>query len=134
MNILDKIIAHKKIEVAAAKEKVAAAKLQQTIFYTRQTLSLKQFLLDETKTGIIAEFKRKSPSKGIINGTADVVEVTTAYTANGASCLSVLTDKNFFGGSAADLQQARINNIPILRKDFIIDEYRLPKPGQWVQM
>ena len=125
MNILDKIIAHKKIEVAAAKEKVAAAKLQQTIFYTRQTLSLKQFLLDETKTGIIAEFKRKSPSKGIINGTADVVEVTTAYTANGASCLSVLTDKNFFGGSAADLQQARINNIPILRKDFIIDEYQV---------
>ncbi len=125
MNILDKIIEHKKIEVAAAKEKVALEELQQSNFYTRQTFSLKQFLLDETKTGIIAEFKRKSPSKGIINNTADVVDVTTAYTANGASCLSVLTDEHFFGGTADDLRKARINNIPILRKDFIIDEYQI---------
>jgi len=125
MNILDKIIEHKKAEVAAAKEKVTVAALQQTAFYTRQTLSLKQFLLDATKTGIIAEFKRKSPSKGMINGTADVVEVTSAYAAHGASCLSVLTDAIFFGGSAADLQRARVNAIPILRKDFIIDEYQI---------
>jgi indole-3-glycerol phosphate synthase len=125
MNILDKIIEQKKIEVAAAKEKLTVTELQQADLYSRKTFSLKQFLLDKTKTGIIAEFKRQSPSKGIINDTADVVEVTTAYTANGASCLSVLTDEQFFGGSAADLKAARINNIPILRKDFMIDEYQI---------
>ena len=125
MNILDTIIEYKKTEVAAAKERVTVTALQQSDLYLRKTFSLKQFLLDETKTGIIAEFKRKSPSKGIINATADVVEVTTAYTANGASCLSVLTDEHFFGGSEDDLRKARVNNIPILRKDFIIDEYQI---------
>ncbi|MGG9962453.1 indole-3-glycerol phosphate synthase TrpC [Ferruginibacter sp. SUN106] len=125
MNILDTIIAHKEIEVAAAKEKASIADLQQNELYSRKTFSLKQFLLDENKTGIIAEFKRKSPSKGIINDTADVVEVTKAYATNGASCLSVLTDEHFFGGTAADLQKARVHDIPILRKDFIIDEYQV---------
>ena len=99
--------------------------LKKSDLFTRSTFSLKEFLLDETKTGIIAEFKRQSPSKGIINGTADVLEVTQAYTLNGASCLSILTDEYFFGGSAQDLLKARVNNIPILRKDFIIDEYQI---------
>ena len=125
MNILEKIIAHKKTEIEKARLLVPAEVLQQSKFFTRKTFSLKEFLLDETKTGIIAEFKRRSPSKGIINDVADVTAVTNAYTANGASCLSVLTDEYFFGGSNADLQSARINNIPILRKDFIIDEYQL---------
>lgn len=125
MNILDTIIEHKKKEVAAAKEKISEEALQQSHFYNRPTFSLRQFLLDDTKTGIIAEFKRRSPSKGIINGTADVVAVTTAYAAHGASCLSVLTDEHFFGGTAADLHKARINNIPILRKDFIVEEYQI---------
>ncbi len=125
MNILDKIIAHKKIEVANAKEKVTIEDLMKSDFFKRPAFSLKQFLLDETKTGIIAEFKRQSPSKGIINGNADVVAVTAAYTQHGASCLSVLTDGHFFGGSADDVKLARINNIPILRKDFMIDEYQL---------
>ena len=80
MNILDKIIAHKKIEVANAKATVTEKDLMQQALFSRKTFSLKQFLLDETKTGIIAEFKRQSPSKGIINDTADVLEVTTAYT------------------------------------------------------
>lgn len=125
MNILDTIIEQKKEEVKSRKAAVTAAQLQQSAFYNRQTFSLKQFLLDENKTGIIAEFKRRSPSKGIINDTADVVEVTTAYAANGASCLSVLTDEMFFGGTTADLEKARVNNIPVLRKDFIIDEYQI---------
>jgi len=125
MNILDTIIEYKALEVQAVKEKISVQELRQSSFYVRPTFSLKQFLLDETKTGIIAEFKRKSPSKGIINDTADVVEVTTAYTAHGASCLSVLTDEHFFGGSANDLQKARVHQIPILRKDFIIDEYQI---------
>lgn len=125
MNILETIIAHKEIEVAQAKAKTSVEELMRSETFNRPTFSLKQFLLDETKTGIIAEFKRQSPSKGIINGTADVVAVTRAYTQHGASCLSVLTDTNFFGGSNNDLQMARINNIPILRKDFIIDEYQI---------
>jgi indole-3-glycerol phosphate synthase len=125
MNILDTIIESKKVEVKRLKEEITVDNLKKSGFFTRSTLSLKQFLLDETRTGIIAEFKRKSPSKGIINATADVVEVTKAYTANGASCLSVLTDEHFFGGTADDLKKARVNNIPILRKDFIIDEYQI---------
>jgi indole-3-glycerol phosphate synthase len=125
MNILDTIIAQKKIEVANRKKSIDIKNLEEQPFYKREPLSLKQFLLNNHKTGIIAEFKRKSPSKGIINATADVVEVTTAYTANGAACLSVLTDSDFFGGSTEDLLKARVNNIPILRKDFVIDEYQI---------
>ena len=125
MNILDKIIAHKQIEVANAKEKIPVDELMRSEFFNRPTFSLKQFLLDETKTGIIAEFKRRSPSKGIINDTADVAEVTAGYTLHGASCLSVLTDEHFFGGAASDLKKARVNHIPILRKDFMIDEYQV---------
>ncbi len=125
MNILDKIIEHKKAEVVVAKQRQPEAFLKQLPGFSRSTFSLKQFLLDESKTGIIAEFKRQSPSKGIINNTADVVEVTKAYTGLGASCLSVLTDEKFFGGSNEDVQKARVNEIPILRKEFIIDEYQV---------
>ena len=125
MNILNKIITHKKIEIANAKELVPEQALMQSPFYKRKTFSLKQFLSNENRTGIIAEFKRQSPSKGIINDTADVVAVTKVYSSHGASCLSVLTDNHFFGGSAADIIKARVNNIPILRKDFIIEEYQV---------
>lgn len=125
MNILDTIIAQKRIEVEQRKKTVPVEQLQQSDLYNRPRLSLKQFLLDESKTGIIAEFKRRSPSKGNINIDADVFEVTSAYAANGASALSVLTDEQFFGGSTADLLKARANGIPILRKDFIVDEYQV---------
>lgn len=125
MNILDKIIEHKKIEVAERKQQKPVSVLEQEPLFGRKVLSLKKYLLDETKTGIIAEFKKKSPSKGVINGDADVVAVTGAYASNGASCLSVLTDEQFFGGSTQDLLNARVNEIPILRKDFIIDEYQI---------
>jgi indole-3-glycerol phosphate synthase len=125
MNILDKIIAHKRIEVEQRKAVTSMAELKQSAAYGRTVLSLKQFLLDDSKTGIIAEFKRKSPSKGIINANADVVEVTKAYARYGASGLSVLTDETFFGGSTEDLIKARVNEIPLLRKDFIVDEYQI---------
>lgn len=125
MNILDKIVAHKRGEVLKRKEAVPVKELEKKAFFTRTPFSLREFLLDPARTGIIAEFKRQSPSKGVINGTAGVVEVTKAYSENGASCLSVLTDENFFGGSTADLEKARINPIPILRKDFMIDEYQI---------
>ena len=125
MNILDKIIEHKKEEIARNKQFLSEKQLMQKPFFSRPVFSLKQFLLDETKTGIITEFKRRSPSKGIINNSADVAEVTKAYTENGTSGLSVLTDTFFFGGFADDLIKARVNDIPILRKDFIVDKYQL---------
>jgi len=125
MNILDTIVEHKRKEVVGKKAIVSIAELEKSHFFSRKIFSLKDFLLDESRTGIIAEFKRKSPSKGIINEHADVVEVTKAYAANGASCLSVLTDEKYFGGSNDDLVKARVNEIPILRKDFIVDEYQI---------
>ena len=125
MNILDTIIEHKRLEVAAAKKLVPLEQLSAGKYFNRETFSLKQFLLDEQKTGIIAEFKRRSPSKGVINADVDVSAVTRAYAQHGASCLSILTDGHFFGGSPADIASARFNNIPILRKDFIIDEYQV---------
>ena len=125
MNILDKIIAHKRTEVARRQEEVSTDALRARELFGRETLSLKESLKDHEKTGIIAEFKRRSPSKGVINDNASVADVTKAYTAAGASCLSILTDENFFGGSDEDVVKARINNIPILRKEFIIDEYQI---------
>jgi indole-3-glycerol phosphate synthase len=125
MNILETIIERKKLEIRNNKSKIRISDLEGEAFFERETLSLKKFLFDETRTGIIAEFKRKSPSKGIIHHNADVIEITKAYSEHGASALSVLTDKNFFGGSKDDLIKARKNEIPILRKDFIIDEYQI---------
>jgi indole-3-glycerol phosphate synthase len=125
MNILDTIIAQKKIEVGERKQSISIAELQRMNFFARETMSLKKFLLDADKTGIIAEFKRRSPSKGIINATADLRAITASYAINGASGISVLTDQVFFGGTMDDLLEARVNKVPLLRKDFMIDEYQL---------
>ncbi|MGX5819531.1 indole-3-glycerol phosphate synthase TrpC [Chitinophaga lutea] len=125
-DILAEIVAHKVTEVAERSRHRSVEELGRSPMFSRTPLSLRQFLRDSERTGIIAEFKRRSPSKGIINDTATVQEVTTAYARNGASGLSVLTDQQFFGGSMDDLQQARaVNNIPILRKDFVIGEYQI---------
>jgi indole-3-glycerol phosphate synthase len=125
MNILDKIVAYKKEEVAQRKQEIDINMLEKTGFFDKPILSLKEFLLDPSKTGIIAEFKRQSPSKGVINGDADVMAVTAAYTKYGASGLSVLTDAPSFGYRNPDFSIARQNQVPLLRKDFIIDEYQL---------
>ncbi|RKD20223.1 indole-3-glycerol phosphate synthase [Pelobium manganitolerans] len=126
MNILDKIVARKKEEVAIAKAKTSLKDLENLPVFKRDTYSLRKFLTDPAKTGIIAEFKRKSPSKGVINDKVSVEEVTTAYANAGASALSVLTDHDFFMGHEEDLIAARkVNQIPILRKDFMVDEYQI---------
>ena len=127
MNILDKIVAFKRKEVAQRKEAKPVAVLEQSPMFERSVNSLKQALLEKDASGIIAEFKRQSPSAGIINDKVSVDEVTHGYVQAGASGLSVLTDMEFFGGSSADLELARETNpkTPILRKDFIIDEYQL---------
>lgn len=125
MNILEKIIARKSKEVAARKSDVPEHELEKGRYFSRQTLSLRKRLLDDKHTGIIAEYKRRSPSKGIINDRDSVEAVTMAYTAYGASGISILTDLEFFGGSLDDLISARDNGIPLLRKDFMIDEYQI---------
>ncbi len=126
MNILDKIIAHKRTEIAERKALYPTPLLERSIYFEAETVSLKPYLLDEQKSGIIAEFKRRSPSKGYINPYAAVESVTIGYMQAGASALSVLTDTHFFSGKNEDLTEARkFNYCPILRKDFIIDEYQI---------
>lgn len=125
MNILDRIIAKKKIEVEERKRHISRVELAKAPFFKKEVPGLKEYLLNENRTGIIAEFKRKSPSKGIINDSSSVAEVTEAYASYGASAISILTDEEFFGGSLNDLLEGTVNEIPILRKDFIIDEYQL---------
>jgi len=132
MSILDKIVSRKKEEIALAKQMVSIKQLEAVPSFNRTPLVFRDFLLDENRTGIISEFKRRSPSKGLINGTADVATVTQAYAAAGASALSVLTDTDFFGGRADDLIAASaVNQIPILRKDFMIDEYQILEAKAW---
>lgn len=126
MTILDKIIIHKRKEVAANRVQFPIAMLEKSPGFQRTVFSLKQHLFQPEKPGIIAEFKRQSPSKGAINLNASVAKTTKGYIKAGASALSVLTDHHFFGGSNADLIEAREeNNCPILRKDFVVDEYQL---------
>ena len=126
MNILDQIIDYKRKEVSENKKITPIKDLEQGVNFRRPTLSLRQFIRDQDKSGIIAEFKRRSPSKGVINANAPVGRTTRGYADAGASALSVLTDQKFFGGSNEDLVEARKNNLcPILRKDFTIDEYQI---------
>jgi indole-3-glycerol phosphate synthase len=126
MNILDEIIATKTKVVAERKSLYPIKLLEQSIYFETQPVSLRKYVQREDLSGIIAEFKRKSPSKGVINAYANVERTTIGYMQAGASALSVLTDKEFFDGSNDDLNVARkFNFCPILRKDFIIDEYQI---------
>jgi len=126
MTILDNIISNRKKELDLLKKITSVRDLEHSILFDRQAISLSEFLLNKSKTGIIAEFKRKSPSKGIINSSSEVAEVTSGYFREGASGVSVLTETQYFGGSNADLLHTREGNtFPILRKDFIVDEFQV---------
>ena len=127
MTILDKIIAFKKTEIAKIKAEVHIKKLVESPNFGREVFSLKKSLLEVGSTGIIAEFKRQSPSKGIINDTATIADVTNGYLDANVAAQSILTDTSFFGGSMADLMEARVINQqkPILRKDFIVDGFQI---------
>lgn len=125
MSILNTIVERKKEELFEQKKRLSPTELEQSPFFNRKTFSLSQALRN-ANPGIIAEFKRKSPSKGIINDQADVAETTQGYVQAGAAALSVLTDVDFFAGSDGNLCVARAQNqVPILRKDFTIDEYQI---------
>ena len=126
-DILQDIIANKRIEVARQKQAVSL----QTLLalgsdrMERDTRSMRA-ALESSPSGIIAEFKRKSHSKGWLHPGANIADVVPAYAAGGASACSILTDGDFFGGSLGDLQKARkLVDLPLLRKDFIIDTYQL---------
>lgn len=126
MDILTKIINHKKKEVFERKSLYPLKLLEKNIYFTTKPVSLKKYLLKPDKSGIIAEFKTKSPSKGDINLYANVADVSLKYMQAGASALSILTDRDFFGGSLDQLTTARkYNYCPILQKDFVIDEYQV---------
>lgn len=126
MNILDTIVEHKRVEVLNRKESSPLPALRESPFYGRRTndLSLKG---SEAKPGIIAEFKRKSPSRGMIRLKAEPVEVAAGYETAGVAAMSILTDSDFFGGSLEDMRQVRTlcPGLVLLRKDFIIDPYQL---------
>lgn len=124
-DILSEIIANKRFEVDLQKQAISIEQLQEGISEAPVIRSMKQALAS-SKSGVIAEFKRRSPSKGWIKQDARPEEIVLSYAAAGASALSILTDEKFFGGNLKDIRIARpLVEIPILRKDFIIDEYQL---------
>jgi indole-3-glycerol phosphate synthase len=124
--VLDQINNNKRLEVEATKSAASLTELMKYPSYNKPVPSLKEFLLSPKKTGIIAEHKRQSPSKGTINGNVNIEQVVMSYEIGGASAVSVLTDQKYFGGTLADLKAAtNILSIPVLRKDFIIDEYQI---------
>lgn len=130
MDILSEIIAHKRTEVELQKQSVSPEQLREQVQKLMGSSSVPRHsmrqALASSPTGIIAEFKRRSPSKDWIYETAKAEEIPAAYETAGASALSILTDEKFFGGSLRDISTARpLVDIPILRKDFIIDEYQL---------
>ena len=126
MNILYKIVLNKIREVNEQKEKVSLDELKASPYFNVTPPSLKAFLLDPTKSGIIAEHKRQSPSKGIINDKLKVEDVALGYENASASGISILTDLDFFGGKCEDLTAARqVVKTPLLRKEFIVDEYQI---------
>ena len=126
MTILEKIIENKKKELAILEKLTPVNELEKSGYFKRQPYSLSSFIADKNKTGIVAEFKRKSPSRGIINSFSLPGDVVSGYFREGASGVSILTDTQFFGGSVSDLMIVRDKcDFPILRKDFIIDEYQV---------
>ncbi|GGX20724.1 indole-3-glycerol phosphate synthase TrpC [Aquimarina muelleri] len=125
MNILDRIVADKHKEVELKKRLIPIKQLEQAALFDRNTTSLAHALRNST-TGIIAEHKRRSPSRAVINQKLSVQDVALGYETAGACGMSVLTDGKYFGGSLDDLLLARAAaTIPLLRKEFIIDEYQL---------
>ena len=124
--ILDTIVAHKRQEIATRRELVPIKLLESSLYFKSQPLSLRKYLLREGGSGLIAEYKRKTPSKGWINQYAPVERTTLGYMQAGAAALSILTDTEFFGGKNEDLTTARrFNFCPIIRKDFVVNEYQI---------
>jgi indole-3-glycerol phosphate synthase len=129
MNILSEIIARKRQEVDAAKQSVSLETLSDAAHRVRgdaATHALRTALSSRDRINIIAEFKRRSPSKGVIRERADPAQIAREYASAGAAAISVLTETNYFDGSLDDLRAIRdAVGLPVLRKDFIFDEYQI---------
>ena len=125
-DILDQIVARKKLEVAACRDRVPTAALEGRLSVAPAVRDFFAALAAPGPIKLIAEFKRKSPSAGEIRPGATIEEVVRGYAAAGASCLSILTDGPGFGGSLVDLESARIAvPLPVLRKEFVVDRYQV---------
>ena len=125
MTILDQIIADKKTEIEIKKTIIPISQLEQSVLFDRPQNSLKERLC-KSQSGVIAEHKRRSPSKAVINQSLNVQDVAKGYEQAGVCGMSVLTDTRYFGGNLDDLLLARAScEIPLLRKDFIIDTYQI---------
>lgn len=125
MSILERIIADKIKEIELKKSIIPIGQLEQSILFERPKNSLKK-RLSESKSGIIAEHKRRSPSKAVINQSLNIQDVAKGYETAGVCGMSVLTDTKYFGGNIEDLLLARGScQLPLLRKDFIIDAYQI---------
>jgi indole-3-glycerol phosphate synthase len=127
VNILDKIVDNTRRLVEERKKYISTKDLEKMDGFGRVCYKSKDFFPPQSeRSGIIAEFKRQSPSKGIINNTTDVELITKGYADAGASMLSILAEEQYFGGSMEYIKRARkVNQVPILRKDFIVDEFQI---------
>ena len=126
MTILDEVIQHKRREVAARREQISRRELERSALFDAPRRSVVKALHDSDQAGIIAEFKRRSPSKGWFNKDANAAQIAKDYNAAGASALSILTDQQFFAGANEDLTTARAAvELPILRKDFVVEEFQI---------
>ena len=134
-NILERILTSKREEVAAAKRRLSLAELENLAALmppTRGFAAAIQRRVSERQPAVIAEIKRSSPSQGVIRAHTDVAAIARSYAAHGATCLSVLTDGPFFGGSRRDLEVARAAcELPVIRKDFIVDPYQVVEARMW---
>ena len=134
-DILQRILAAKRREVDEAKGRIPLSQLMEAAARAGPARGFERAMrakVDAGKAAVIAEIKRASPSKGLIRADFDPARIARTYEANGAACLSVLTDREFFGGSADDLRAARAAcALPVLRKDFIVDPYQLHESRAW---
>jgi indole-3-glycerol phosphate synthase len=134
-DILERILAAKRREIEEAKARTPLGALREQSGAAGAPRGFEKALRAKVAAGraaVIAEIKRSSPSKGLIRADFDPARIAASYEANGAACLSVLTDREFFGGSAGDLRAARAScSLPVLRKDFIVDKYQVHESRAW---
>jgi indole-3-glycerol phosphate synthase len=134
-NVLTRILEAKRVEVAEARSRIPFVEIERRARQAPPARGFERAIrtrIAEAKPPVIAEIKRASPSRGLIRADFDPARIAASYEANGAACLSVLTDREFFGGSSDDLIAARAAcKLPVLRKDFIVDPYQVHEARAW---
>jgi len=133
--VLDTILATKRLEVEAARGRIPQAEIERRATAAsppRGFIRALESRIAAGSVGVIAEIKRASPSRGLIRADFDAARIASSYERNGAACLSVLTDRDFFGGAPEDLVAARAAcGLPVLRKDFMVDRYQVHEARSW---